>query len=214
MIDEVSEAGKLPGLGSLIKKGRSKGAAVVLAFQSIEGLRRPESFGVQLSADILGQVGHRFIGKLECPQTALWASQLVGEQQIRRVTVSHTYANEHSVTYNETYVTEPTILPSEFLSLPTCNVENGLTAFYLSRNQKGVILNTLPGADLFHRDLVPLCDRLLGFVPRSPDAQYLRPWTPEEEAVFAPPPPAKGSTGRKKPPAPDMNDLLDGMHDL
>jgi Type IV secretion-system coupling protein DNA-binding domain len=38
VIDEVSEAGKLSGLGPLAKKGRSKGAAVVLALQSIEGL--------------------------------------------------------------------------------------------------------------------------------------------------------------------------------
>ncbi len=41
VIDEVSDAGKLPGLGSLAKKGRSKGASIVLAFQSIEGLRHP-----------------------------------------------------------------------------------------------------------------------------------------------------------------------------
>ena len=214
VIDEVSEAGKLSGLGPLAKKGRSKGAAVVLALQSIEGLRHPSSFGPQLAADILGQIGHRFIGRLECPETAVWASKLIGDQEIRQITVSHSYSRENSTTVNESIVIRPALLPSEFLTLPTCDPTNGLSAIYACRNQPGVIVNTLLGHQLFSEDLIPLADKVPGFIPRPPDSQYLRKWTPGEEAVFAPEPPDKGSTKQKKPPSDDINGLLDGMDDL
>ena len=52
-IDEVSEAGRLP-ISSLLKKGRSKGGRVAIAYQSISGLRDPKLFG-QHQTDHLGQ---------------------------------------------------------------------------------------------------------------------------------------------------------------
>lgn len=214
VIDEVSESGKISGLGPLAKKGRSKGAAVVLAFQSIEGLRHPNSFGPQLAADILGQVGHRFIGRLECPETAAWASKLIGDQEIRQFTVSHSYSRESSTTVNESIVIRPALLPSEFLTLPTCDPTNGLSAIYACRNQSGVIVNTLSGHELFNNDLIPFADNVPGFLPRPPESQYLRKWTPGEEADFAPEPPAKRNKRSKKAPATDVTGLLAGMDGL
>lgn len=216
VIDEVSDAGKLPGLGPLAKKGRSKGASVVLAFQSIEGLRHQDSFGPQLAADILGQIGYRFIGRLECPDTAAWISKLVGDAEVRQTTTSRTYSREESFTQNEAIVIKPALLPSEFMGIPPCSPENGLTAYYPCRNLPGVVFNTLPGRELFERDLTPQADDVPGFLPRSPESQFLQTWTPEAEAVFAPKPPTKkrGTEGRKSPPPADMNDFLDGMNDL
>ena len=49
-IDEVSEAGQLP-ISSLLKKGRSKGGRVAVAFQSISGLRDPKLFGQHVTDD-------------------------------------------------------------------------------------------------------------------------------------------------------------------
>ena len=73
IVDELADAGKLQGIISLAKKGRSKGACVVLAFQSVSGLRDPQLYGQHGADELLGQIGTRFIGRLECPSiTRFW----------------------------------------------------------------------------------------------------------------------------------------------
>lgn len=186
IIEEISDAGKLLSLASLAKRGRSKGACTALSFQSIEGLKHQDSFGAHLAADILGQVGYRFIGRLECPETAAWVSKLIGDAEVSQVTTSHTYSRENSVTHSESIVIKPALLPSEFMGIPTCSITNGLTGYYPCRNQPGVIYSTLPGRDLFERDLIPPADDVPGFLPRPPESQYLRDWTPAEEALLCP----------------------------
>ena len=136
ILDELSEAGKLDGIVPLCKKGRSKGACVVLAFQSIAGLRDQNLYGQQMTAEILGQIGHRIIGRLECPETAKWASELFGDQEIRQVTTNRTYGKDPSTSYNEQFVTRPAILPAEFMSVTPCNIETGLTG-YCASSRKG-----------------------------------------------------------------------------
>ena len=64
-LDELSEAGRLDGLVSLLKKGRSKGGCVVIALQSIAGLKDTKLYGPHFTAEILGQIGHKFFGRLE-----------------------------------------------------------------------------------------------------------------------------------------------------
>ncbi len=215
VIDELSDTGRLPGLSALAKKSRSKGGAICVSFQSVESLRSQESFGPHATADLLGQIATRFIGRLECPESARYASSQVGDQEIRQITVSRSYSREESTTYNESIVIKPAILPSEFATLPPCSLENGLTAYYPCRSLNSVVFNNLPGRDLFERDLIPLADDVPGFLPRPSESQYLREWTPEEEAVFAPKPPSKGGTGRRsKPPEGGISDFLDGMNDL
>ena len=211
ILDELSEAGggMLPGLVSLTKKGRSVGACVALAFQSIAGLRQKTSYGPELTAEILGQIGNRFIGKLECPETAEWSAKLFGDQEVKQSAVSHTYGTENTVSHNEQFVTRPAVLAAEFLSLPPCNIENGLTAWYLCRNQQGVFSANLPGRELFTQDIIPKSDQVLGFMPRPPECQFLRPWTREEKATFAPKPPKK-----KKAAAPNKTDRFEGLDDI
>ena len=188
ILDELSEAGggMLPGLVSLCKKGRSKGACVAIAFQSIAGLRQKSSYGPELTAEIMGQIGNRFIGRLECPDTAEWVAKLVGDEEVRQITVNHTTGTDKTVSQNEQYVIRQTVLPSQFLSIKPCNVSNGLTAWYLCRDQTGVFTANLPGEELFKHDLVPTSDTEPGFIPRPPESQYLREWSKEERAIFAP----------------------------
>jgi type IV secretory pathway TraG/TraD family ATPase VirD4 len=183
--DELSEAGKLDGLVALAKKGRSKGACIALAFQSIAGLRDARLYGPQLTAEILGQIGHRCIGRLECPETAEWASQLFGDQEIRQVTINNTYGRENTTSHNEQFVTRRAILPSEFMSLTPCDAVHGLSAFYLSR-VTGAFSATLDGEELFDGDLIPKADDVPDFLPRAVASQYLRNWTREEALRFAP----------------------------
>jgi type IV secretory pathway TraG/TraD family ATPase VirD4 len=218
-LDELSEAGKLNGLVSLAKKGRSKGACVCLAFQSIAGLRHPQLYGPELTAEILGQVGHRCFGRLECPETAEWASQLFGDQEIRQVTVSQSQGPSGSSTsHNEQFVTRRALLASEFMSLPPCERLRGLAAYYLSRSH-GAFSATLDGRELFEEDLLPKADDVPEYVPRAIDAQYLTPWNAKQRKLFAPEPPSK--KGKHKQPAKKTNshprstkELLDGMDSI
>jgi hypothetical protein len=213
-LDELSEAGKLDGLVSVAKKGRSKGVCICLAFQSIAGLRDRRLYGRQLTAEILGQIGHRCIGRLECPETAEWASQLIGDQEIRQVTVNNTYGREHSVSHNEQFVTRRALLPSQFMSLTPCDQLNGLTAFYLSR-VAGAFWANLPGEELFEHDLLPRADGVVDYDPRPIETQYLRSWTRAESERLAPPRATKRQTRRRpqRKIAPDLR-VLEELEDL
>lgn len=198
VVDELSEAGKLDGIISLCKKSRSKGGCVVICCQTLEGLRDPALYGPYQTAELLGQIGHRFFGRLECPETAEWAARLFGDQEIRQVTRSHSgtsgfsgkeASGSVSFSENEQFVTQKTVLPSEFMSLPPCNDMDGLTCFCLSRSI-GAFWSHLPGHELFDEDLAPSAD-VPDFVMRPVEHQLLRPWTKEERLLFAPPRKAK-----------------------
>ena len=190
MLDEVSECGRLDGLVSLLKRGRSKGAAVVIAAQSIAGLRDPNLYGPHGAAEIVGQIMHKFIGRLECPETAKWASEIFGEQEIRQITQSTSEGvsrsaqgggSSSSVTQQEQIVTRAAVMPSEFMSVPPCNDIDGLTAFYLS-GASGAFQANLPGEQLFHHDLMPPSQTEPDFLPRDVASQYLEPWPDDVRA--------------------------------
>ncbi len=61
-LDEVREAGKLPGLSKLLTKGRSKGVCVVLGFQDVDGLK--DAYGEHVAAEIIGQTSQKAIGSV------------------------------------------------------------------------------------------------------------------------------------------------------
>jgi len=218
VVDELSEAGKLDGLVSLAKKGRSKGVCLVLAFQSIAGLRESTLYGRQLTAEILGQIGHRFIGRLECPETAEWASQLFGDQEVRQITVNKTFSETNSTTHNEQFVTRRAVLPSDFMSVAPCDELNGLTAYYLSR-VTGAFSANIPGERLFGSELISRADDVPDYVPRPSEVQYLAPWTKEQALQFAPLRPERslgprdGARKKRRQPAPEA-DILDELDDL
>lgn len=183
-LDEVSEAGRLDGLVSLLKKGRSKGACVVLALQSIAGLRDAKLYGPHFTAEILGQIGHKFFGRLECPETAEWASRLFGDQEINQYTTSHTSSRQgSSTTRNHSIVTQKAVLPAEFMDLAPCTRADGLTGYFMSRGSGCYCIN-LPANVLFDEALIPPDRNVPEFVERPIEAQYLRPWTDEEAARF------------------------------
>ena len=205
-IDELSEAGKLDGLKGLCKRSRSKGGCVVLAFQSVEGLRDPQLYGRHVTADILGQMGHRFFGRIECPETAEWACKLIGEEEINQTTMSRGWSAQGgaSHSHNEQVVTPKTILPSEFMAVPPCNYQDGLTAFYLSR-VTGAFWENIPGQQLFDEDVTPKSTTMPDFVPRPIACQFLEPWDKQQSKEFAP----KRRRLWRKRNKPDIDQVLD-----
>jgi hypothetical protein len=214
ILDEISEAGRLDGLVSLLKRGRRKGCCVVLAMQSIAGLRDPKLYGPNFAAEILGQIGHKFIGRLECPETAEWVSRLFGDQEIEQITTSHTSSkNGDSSTTNQQVVTRRAVLPAELMDIDPCTRENGLTGYYMSRGV-GCYVSTLPADELFDGVLIPPDPNVPEFVERRVEAQYLRPWTDDEAAKFGVLMPKAQSTQPSLNAKQAKLDLLSGLDDL
>lgn len=184
IVDELSDSGKLDGLVSLAKKGRSKGACLAVAFQSVAGLRDAQLYGPHFTEEILAQFGHKFIGRVECAASAEWASLLVGDQEIEQQTRSETSsAQGSSSTRNYQKVVRRGLLPSEFMDFPPCDRRNGLTGISFVPGI-GVFRDHQPGKELFDIDLLPPAADVPAFVPRPVNDQYLRPWPPERAALF------------------------------
>ena len=214
VLDELTDAGKLDGLIPLAKKGRSKGASLLLAFQTISGLRCDRLYGTHGTDELLGQIGNRFVGRLECVATAEYFSQLIGDQERWEVSKSYTSAKEDSSSTSYSKQIRRTVLPSELMDLPICSVANGLHGIGISRTA-GVYHSHIHGHELFHRDLLPLNGSVPGEIPRAADTQILLPWNAEQCARFGVP---LASSRRKTPPEiaavpPPSPDLLRGMFD-
>lgn len=222
ILDELSEMGHLDGLLSLAKKGRSKGACLFIAFQSVSGLKDKNLYGSELTEEILDQIGSFAIGRVG-PDTAKWCSTLIGDEEISQFTESTTateptFGNggSKSKTRNQQIVTRPAILPSELQSIPPCNIENGLTAIYLLRTEPSAVEATMDGCDLFENDLIPPASDVANFEPRDWQCELLEPWTQEQADLFAPKPPQKTSRSLRRPndSAKQQPNPLDRMNDL
>ncbi len=183
VLDELADAGKLPGLISLAKKGRSKGACIALAFQSISGLRDQSLYGKYGTDELMGQIGTRFIGRLECVSTAEYISQLIGEQEYVAESTSYTSAKESSTTRNYSVQVRKAVLPGTLLDLKPCSQKNGLTGFCITRSL-GTFRTHIDGNQLFDVDLGSINESVPAFDPRPAIQQILQPWTEDEATKF------------------------------
>jgi len=183
-LDELRQAGKLEGLSSLLTKGRSKGACVVLGYQDIEGLR--EVYGTQLANEIAGQCSNKAVLRCDSPDTARWASALFGQREVLevRLGVSHASNQGTSRSTNEATAKRDVVLPSEIMELMPTTRTNGM---------QGFILTPHVGAYSVHFDGSALMGRLarrnMAFpdvIPRDEEEQYLREWNTDRD-VFGDP---------------------------
>lgn len=188
IVDELSEAGKLDGLTSLMKKGRSKGACCVLAFQSVQGLRDPSLYRPEGASEILGQVANRWFGRLECVETAEWASKLFGDQEQEEENVTESSgAGGKSRSVNRHRAMRRLILPGEFMDIDACNRTNGLSGYYIVRSH-GAYFDNIADDELWGRSLTSPAPHVHEFVARPPASKLLRSWTPAEDKAFCMPP--------------------------
>lgn len=186
--DEVREAGKLESLSRLLTKGRSKGAAVVLGFQDIAGLQ--DVYGREVANELVGQCATTVILRLNSPETAAWASRLLGSREVleSRRAQSRSYRSilqtlsGTGASISHGLATRPLVLESEITGLPPTSFETGLTAFAVTP-WTGAFESHLSGEWLRHH-LRPPESRVPNFVPRPTIHQYLRPWGPDDERIL------------------------------
>lgn len=182
-LDEVREAGRLDGLSRVLTKGRSKGLAVVLGFQDVNGLR--DLYGREVADELLGQCNTKVILRLNSPETAEWASKLHGKREVIESARSRNQSRNFrtlgldcggssGVSISNGIAQREVVLDSEFLDLPETTPENGLSTFFLSP-ATGAFRDCIPGSWI--RDhLRPSRPGTPNVVPRPETEQYLRAW--------------------------------------
>lgn len=173
-VDETRWAGKLDGLASLLIKGRSKGAHVVLGFQDILGMRAVYKDGV--ADELVGQCGNKAIMKLNNPETMVWASncfQKYEEYTASFGTSSSAQGSSSSVNYNLNV--RQAMLEQEFMNFPLPTKEGGIAGAFVTPHDiwQGTIE---PG--FIKRYLFPPAP-LPGFMPRNIKEQEPLHWPPE-----------------------------------
>ena len=184
LLDEVRQAGKLDGLSALMTKGRSKGAAVLLGFQDINGLR--DAYGQEVAYELVGQCNTKAILRLNSPETARWASQIVGSSEFIETRKSRSRSRNFrdiglreggsaGVSFSDGISKRDLMLDSEFLDFPETSPEHGLTALIVNP-ATGAFRDHLSG-DWLRSHLSPPSDSVSNFVPRPDSDQYLRPWS-------------------------------------
>jgi type IV secretory pathway TraG/TraD family ATPase VirD4 len=186
-LDELRQAGKLEGLSSLLTKGRSKGASVVLGYQDIEGLR--EVYGHQLANEIAGQCANKAILRCDSSDTAKWAAALFGEREVlerREGTSQSSSSSKNDYSFggsstsgtssqtSEQVLKREVVLPSEIMDIPPTTAKNGLSGYYLTP-LIGAYFVTAEG-DWIANDLRPKSLDILDIDPREESDQYLNAW--------------------------------------
>lgn len=156
-LDELREAGCLEGLNSLLTKGRSKGACVVLGFQDIDGLE--EAYGERVAREMLGQCNCKAFLKMGSERTGEWASKVIGDTEVWVQTSSNsrtrwTFA-QGTVTTSVHLQTRRAVMYEEMAEFEEASLEGGFAGCYMAPGI-GTWLNWYTGKDL--ERLVPQDD--------------------------------------------------------
>lgn len=196
LLDEVRE-GAFHGLSDLYTRGRAHGVVITAAFQSLDGLK--EAYGDHKALELAGQNHQLALLRVTDVPTAEWMSKVVGDVKFWRA--SRSISKENTTTWS--VVTEPALLPSEFMTLPPTNRKDGLSGYFLSPSL-GVWNARLNGPELFDRQLKTANPSVPNFIPRPPEDQRLQDWDTADLMRLNLPPEAQGGSssgpGRSSPP--------------
>lgn len=208
-LDEAGFIGSIEKVREAATFGRSKGIRLVLAAQDLAGMHL--GWGKERTDSILGACGNVAVLRLSDPETAAWAARRFGEAEMHEIETSTAVgtttstgkggsSTSHSVTHtvSRRRVKRESVLPSEFLNLPTASLAGGVHGFFLMPGLgawRGVL-----DSEFLKCHLPPADPHFPSFVPRSPHATDPVRWTEEREAFFTRPP-AEPKPRRVDPPS-------------
>jgi hypothetical protein len=194
ILDEFVRAGRLPGTVELATKGRSKGAAMVLGFQDLDGLRAV--YGREVAHEILGQCSNIALLRMNSTETAEWASDVVGEYRSRDrrhstssgTNVSRDTSISNGQSADESLVDRRIVLPSYFQRITPVSKGHGiggifLTPYWTERGHEASQHLILSLWLFIQGNLWPLSEQVSGYsfrtVPEGDEddsAEWLKPW--------------------------------------
>lgn len=182
-IDEAQEAGCILRSGKLqsfAAKARSRGGALFLAFQDIEGFRVAAG-DPKVADSIIAQCNYKALLRQESFESAEWASKLVGQFETIEVFRSESKDWHKGDPGSEQRVVRDAVLPSEFYSIAETNVENGLTGYFISA-RLGARRMTIPSQDIAKIAVNDSEELEHAIVYRAEADQWLRKWTFDDRA--------------------------------
>jgi len=122
VVDELDALGQIDGLKDALARLRKFGGRCVLGFQSIAQVSN--TYGQGEAHTIVENCGNTLILRCSASEgggTARFASQLIGDREVRYATVSRSRRHTElfgSVTHSEHLSVEPAVLPSQVEQLP------------------------------------------------------------------------------------------------
>ena len=196
VLDEFAAMGQVDCVQSLLNRGRSKGASVVLGIQTIEGMIK--AYGEQGANDLLGMCAYKTFLRAGSHKSAEWAEHYFN--RVRRMETSYSYnaGGGSNSTSSQVQLHERSMfLASTFMDLPfpekgrtyeaICDVPTTGETIITTRDCDEVFIWTVKP----HKS-VPAVDSV-----KDEDVTTLSPWIEEEEIIFGVRPPPKPKRSRK-----------------
>lgn len=117
VVDELPVLGRQAKLETLVTRGRKRGLAAVLGFQSIAQLRR--IYGHEQAAVLASMPSTKLLLRVDEPETAAFIARQIGERETLREEIGISTA-DHGNRYNlhPARRTEPVVMASEVQRLP------------------------------------------------------------------------------------------------
>jgi hypothetical protein len=117
VVDELPVLGRQAKLEALVTRGRKRGLAAVLGFQSIAQLRR--IYGHEQAAVLASMPSTKLLLRVDEPETAAFIARQIGDRETLREEIGVSTA-EHGNRYNihPTRRSEPVVMASEVQRLP------------------------------------------------------------------------------------------------
>lgn len=122
VVDELDALGQIDGLKDALARLRKFGGRCVLGFQSIAQVS--STYGSGDAHTIVENCGNTLILRCSASEgggTARFASQLIGEREVSRTTVSRSRRHTEflgTISHSEHFSVEPAVLPSQIEQLP------------------------------------------------------------------------------------------------
>jgi type IV secretory pathway TraG/TraD family ATPase VirD4 len=116
VIDEFASLQKISAIQTGMAQGRAYGLSFILGLQTVS--QAQETYGRYGGETMLDLPQTKIIMRLTNPETAKWASDLIGSRHILRRPESESTGKQTSTTISDQHATEQAVLPSQIQKLP------------------------------------------------------------------------------------------------
>lgn len=204
-LDEARLAGSLLKselLPFLAVKGRSRGAALVISFQDMEGFR--EAAGPRIANEIVAQCSNKALLRQESDESSQWASKVLGQTEVLEGFRSNSSNGlglaSMGQNISEQRVVKDAVLASEFYGLPVTSKENGLTGYFVTATS-GASRSVISPDDIEHVVVGEREEKRDAIQYRPETDQWIKEWTVEDrERLLLPVFDIKGSEESEQEP--------------
>ncbi|TWT37181.1 Coupling protein TraD [Posidoniimonas corsicana] len=176
-LDEVRLAGGVLNSGKLARlavKGRSRGAALVLSFQDIDGFRLVA--GKETANEVVAQCSNIALLRMSGEASAEWASKVIGQHETIEVHHSDSTRLLGAESRTEQRVVKDALMPSQFYEFPATNPQNGLHGVFISTARGAELVRIAPN-EVAEVVVTALQEERDAIVVRPSADQWLREWT-------------------------------------